>query len=357
MVPARAQARPKHPLGNPGELFEVLGRMSEGLLVLDRTQRIIYANRAARNLLGISQVPLPSRPPVLDIATLGKKVVSTDTPSEATIELFFPERRTLVLRAAPFAGLDDVLVLVSDITEQAAANRIRKEFVAHASHELKSPVTGMRSLSDALARAIADDDRPGAEKLLDSLQSDLDRLSALVSDLLDLSRIEEGSQRSREPVDLVTIANREIDHLADEIARAELVIEGPGREPVIVKQADPMQIGLLVRNLLENAIRYTPEHGRIKVGVHSSQRTGTIEVSDEGIGIPSEAQARIFERFYRVDKARTRNRGGTGLGLAIVKHVAELHGGTVEVNSELGAGSTFTVRLPLEPLQDEDVDR
>lgn len=338
----------QHLLGNPAELLEVLGRMSEGLLVLDQSQRIIYANRSARSLLGIAEASLPARPPIRDIATLGKRVAEQDLPNESTIELFFPERRTLVLRATPFTDTDNVLVLVGDVSQQVAANRIRKEFVSHASHELKSPVAGMRSLAEALDQAISSKDEPGAKKLLGSLLEDLERLSALVTDLLDLSQIEEGSQRSKEPVDLSTLARREVASFADDAERNGSTIIGPDDTPVVVKDADPLQIGLMIRNLLENAIRYTPEGGRISVSIRNDGKRAHLTVADEGMGIPQEAQPRIFERFYRVDKARSRHRGGTGLGLAIVKHVAELHNGSVEVESELGSGSRFTVILPVE---------
>nr|MBA3290282.1 hypothetical protein [Actinomycetota bacterium] len=174
------------------------------------------------------------------------------------------------------------------------------------------------------------------------------RLGRLIGDLLDLSRLEEPQAVPEELVDLSASARRVIEdaRVDGRVKSIELNVEISGG--VFVK-GDESQMTVLIRNLVENGIRYTLEGGRVSVDVYQDGGNAIVRVSDSGIGIPLEAQARVFERFYRVDRARSRDRGGTGLGLAIVKHVAELHGGEVRLESELGRGSIFTARIPAVP--------
>jgi signal transduction histidine kinase len=219
---------------------------------------------------------------------------------------------------------------------------MRRDFVANTSHELKTPVASIQAAAETI-RDAARDDPPAAGRFAEQLHRDALRLSRIVSDLLDLSRLE--AERPRlSPVRLDRLTSEEVDRFRDSAGRAGVKLEFRS-DPVIVhgSQGD---LALLVRNLLDNAVRYSPDGGRVEVEVASSDGEALLAVRDTGIGIPSRDMPRIFERFYRVDRARSRETGGTGLGLSIAKHVAEQHGGRIEVDSELGRGSEFRVRLP-----------
>jgi signal transduction histidine kinase len=252
---------------------------------------------------------------------------------------------TLRVQAAPLETDPAVMVVLQDVSEEVRTQRIRREFVAHASHELKSPVASIQALAEALNGAVPDD-LEAAERFSARLMNEADRLGKLVSDLLDLSRLEDPVRLPEEPCDLVDVARREVARLEGPAHEAGILLSSRFGNDLFIK-GDPQQLGLLVRNLLENAIQYTHAEGHVTISTERTSTEAILRVVDDGVGIPLEAQPRVFERFYRVDRARSRDRGGTGLGLAIVKHVTELHGGSIELTSELGQGSTFGVRFPL----------
>ncbi|MET0801323.1 MAG: ATP-binding protein, partial [Actinomycetota bacterium] len=219
----------------------------------------------------------------------------------------------------------------------------RRDFVANASHELKTPAASIQAAAETL-RAVADADPEAVTRFAAQLEREARRLSRIVADLLDLSRLEAGSELG-EPVRLDVIVREEAER-SDDAAReagVELQVDAARAAPMTGSARD---LSLLVRNLIDNAVRYTPPGGRVDAHVDAGDDGVTLSVADTGVGIPTLELPRVFERFYRVDRARARGTGGTGLGLSIVKHVAENHGGTVSVESELGVGTTFTVRLP-----------
>jgi signal transduction histidine kinase len=230
------------------------------------------------------------------------------------------------------------------VTEARRLEAVRRDFVANASHELKTPAASIRAAAETL-RSGAIEDPPAAHRFTEQLEREAMRLSRIVSDLLDLSRLEGGSDLA-ERVRLDAIAADEVERLDDRAEEAELTLElhADGVPSVAGSGRD---LALLVRNLIDNAVRYTPPGGRVDVTVTTHDAQVVLRVADTGLGIPQRDLPRVFERFYRVDRARSRETGGTGLGLAIVKHVAENHGGEVTVTSELAAGSTFEVRLPV----------
>jgi signal transduction histidine kinase len=326
------------------ELWDVLEPLEEGVLVLDERSRPLAANPAARSMLGFRSGPLPPRLPVDEIAQLASQVASSRRPVETTVEIWFPTRSTLRLRLAPLPAGGSVVAIV-DVTDKRAAQKVRKEFVSDASHELKSPVASIQTLAEALQSAL-EDDPAAAARFARRLVTESERLSRLVADLLDLSRLEEGTSRSTEAVDLSALVSDETETSRIEADSKLIQIVSEIADDLWVT-GDGEQLRLLVRNLLDNAVRYSSDGSRIDLYLGSKGDEVQLSVSDQGIGIPLDVQGRIFERFYRVDRARSRASGGTGLGLAIVKHVAELHGGSVEVDSELGHGSTFTARFPL----------
>jgi signal transduction histidine kinase len=216
--------------------------------------------------------------------------------------------------------------------------------VANASHELKTPVAALRVLAETLLTALPDDPEAGRSFAL-RIDREAERLDALVRDLLDLSRVERGTL-DVEPVDLVGLTKEVAGGYTDRAEERRIKLRTELQANVAMR-GDRAQLGLLLSNLIDNALRYTSARGTVWVRLEATESRAVLQVADTGEGIPAGELPRIFERFYRVDKARARETGGTGLGLAIVRHVAECHGGTVTVDSELGQGSTFTVTLPV----------
>ena len=341
---APAERRPPTQEAEPRRAEQMLERMAEGVLLLDPDMRPTFANRSARTLLGLQAQALPTRLSSQEIAKVARRAGEGSEGAESEIEVFFPRRLALRVQASRLDDAGSVMVVLLDVTEERKTQRIRREFVAHASHELKSPVASLQTLAEAVTQALPDDTET-ATRFAGRLVKESGRLAKLVDDLLDLSRLEDPTRIPDEPCDLAEVVQREIAHADAFAQRSELKFTAD-IEGSLVMRGDPQQLSLLVRNLLENAIQYTPAHGSVRVTARRNGAEVVLEVKDNGPGIPSEARSRIFERFYRLDKGRARDRGGTGLGLAIVKHVAEVHQGTIELDSELGEGSTFRVRLP-----------
>ena len=337
----------RRPAGQPPSQSaeEMLERMAEGVLVLGPDMRPTFANSAARSLLALESAALPPRLPSQEIVDNARRAMNSGSASEDEIEIYFPRRLTLRVQSSPLKSQESVMVVLLDVTEERKTQRIRREFVAHASHELKSPVASLQALAEAVMQALPDD-LETAERFASRLVGESDRLARLIGDLLDLSRLENPTLLPEEPCDLAEVIRREVVH-AEAAAHKEGLTFTSSVEKKLMMRGDPQQLSLLARNLLENAIQYTPSGGRVTVAGRRSHEWIHLEVSDDGPGIPLEARERVFERFYRLDKGRSRDRGGTGLGLAIVKHVAELHGGTVELQSELGEGSLFKVSFPI----------
>jgi len=264
-----------------------------------------------------------------------------------TFTLVFPEPRTLVMRAFPLADRGPtgrIVVTLTDITQRRRLEVLRRDFVANASHELKTPVAAVRALAETLLTALPDDPEAG-RRFADRIGREAERLDVLVRDLLDLSRVERGTL-DVEPVDLVGLVKEVLGGYGD-LAEERRIRLRAELQPQVSLRGDRAQLGLLLSNLLDNALRHTPARGTVVVRLDATESRALLQVADTGEGIPAGELPRVFERFYRVDKARARRTGGTGLGLAIVSHVAEAHGGTVRVDSELGRGSTFTVTLPV----------
>ena len=232
--------------------------------------------------------------------------------------------------------------------ELRRVNKMRRDFVANVSHELKTPATSLKLLAESLVE-ILDEDPEQARFFAQRLKSETERLAQLTSDLLDLARLEseEGLQNPG-PVDVRSVLMVVLARLRPAAKSKNITLSWrrSGTADLYAIRGDETQLTSMFANLVENAVKYTPPGGRVDVEGESSEREVLVRVSDTGIGIPQGSLPRIFERFYRVDKARSKETGGTGLGLSIVRHVAEKHGGTVSVESTVGEGTTFTVRLP-----------
>lgn len=319
----------------------VLGALPQGTILFDQEDTVVYANPSAYELLGTVPDSLAGLVP-FSFQTAVEECRESRSPTMRNAEHGRPVR---VLRAiaTPFADDKRVLLVVVDVTERERAASVRRDFVANASHELKTPVASIIASSEALQMAVGRGDG-SALRFAGQIDASAHQLDRLVGDLLDLSRLER-DQPELEPLSL--------DHLVrEELERVRQVADDRGIS--LVLDLSPTQVAgsrrdlaIAVRNLLDNAIRHTPPGGSIGAEVARIGGDAVLRIVDTGEGIPTRDLERVFERFYRVDDARARATGGTGLGLAIVKHVIESHGGSVGVESELGAGSTFTVRLPV----------
>ncbi|HEU4894598.1 MAG TPA: ATP-binding protein [Acidimicrobiia bacterium] len=320
----------------------VLGALSQGTILFDGANRVLYANPSAYTILGAVPDELAGLAP-LQLQNAVRDAREKRGQEVRELDHGTPTRRLRAV-ATPFTGDERVLLLVVDITERERTDSIRRDFVANASHELKTPVSTIIASSEALQIALErhDDSASGFATRIEHSARQLDRL---VADLLDLSRLEK---------DQPELAPLRIDHLVrEEVERIRGDAEAKGLSveltlEAVTAMANHRDIAIGIRNLLDNAIRYTPEGGSLTVSVARDSREAVISVTDTGEGIPTRDTERVFERFYRVDSARSRATGGTGLGLSIVKHVAESHGGSVSVESELGVGSTFAIRLPID---------
>jgi two-component system phosphate regulon sensor histidine kinase PhoR len=332
---------------------QILGALENGVLLLDAEGGLLDANPTARRWFALPEFT-PGAPArrVLgapEVARVAEEALSSRQAVDGQVTLVFPEARTLAVRATPLTELGEaagVVVTLADVTSRRRVEVVRRDFVANASHELKTPVAAIRALAEGLEVAI-DDDPDTARRFMQRIGSEADRLERLVKDLLDLSKVERGTL-AVEPVDMAGLVKDVAGRYA-EMAGARGVELHVNLSPDVELRGDRAQLELLVSNLIDNALRYTEPGG--SVWLRLTELSGKVEVAveDTGMGIPSSDLPRVFERFYRIDKARHRQTGGTGLGLAIVRHVAESHGGKVTVDSELGRGSTFVATLPVVP--------
>ena len=251
--------------------------------------------------------------------------------------------RSLVIAALPFGAQGEVLVVVIDETKKAELERTQREFVSNVSHELRTPLAAIKLMVETL---IATPREPPARELfLPQIQAEVERVIALVEDLLELARTEAGSFRlRRERVDLSAVVEGVLRTLCPRAARARIELRS-SLQPAFV-DGDAARLTQVVVNLVDNALKYTPSGGGVDVGIDVDERSVRLMVRDTGEGIPYNDLPHVFERFYVVDRSRARELAGTGLGLSIVKQVIEAHGGEVEAESELGTGSTFVCRFP-----------
>lgn len=335
------------------QLRAVLSGMVEGVVCVDGSRRILYVNARAAQLLDFDATRAAGKriwELVRDrrIQEVVAAALAADAPQRAEVEWKGPPPRSLALTAARLAGPSPAgaVVVLHDTTELRRLERVRQDFVANVSHELKTPLAVIKACTETLLDGAADDPDHRGE-FLQQIDAQADRLHALILDLLSLARIESGgAQLTFESVDLGLEA---ADCLARQRARADAKgqrLDGIGPDGVAA-WADAEAIGTVLDNLVDNAIKYTPAGGRVTVRWSVVGDDAVLDVEDTGVGIPERDQPHVFERFYRVDKARSRELGGTGLGLAIVKHLAESMRGSVAVRSQMGKGTTVSVRLPL----------
>jgi two-component system phosphate regulon sensor histidine kinase PhoR len=259
------------------------------------------------------------------------------------------EKHSTDVHITPFSGepCPGAVLVMYDTSELRRLESLRRDFIANVSHELKTPLSTIKACAETL-RDGAMNDSDTAQRFLGRIEEQSDRLHNLILDMLSLARIESGQEAFEiEPVDVAAVSAQCVEsHQQPADAKGIRLLCEPGL-PQLTVQADREGLAEILNNLLDNAVKYTPSGGSVTLRWRAAGTMGRIEVADTGIGIREEHRKRVFERFYRVDKARSRELGGTGLGLAIVKHLTQSFGGRVDVESEPGHGSTFIVELPL----------
>jgi two-component system phosphate regulon sensor histidine kinase PhoR len=345
------------------ELEEVLAALQDAVIMVDIQKRVRYLNRAAlalfevriENVLGAQLLEaLPS----FGLEARVQATLTSAQNSTHEVSLHAPQVRKVLLRVSPVQRGNEVmgaLIIVQDLTELRRLERVRRDFVANASHELRTPVANIRAIAETLLDA--PEDARLAARFHPQILTEAQRLSRLVNDLLDLARLEKQSEEQTyelpEAVDLVTVIYQVVGQSKYKALELRVAVEcefaADCRRDVVVA-GDAAALEQVVFNLLDNALDHTPPGGEITLRVAAStapeRKQFVLTVSDTGVGIPAEDLPRIFERFYRADKVRSRAQGGTGLGLAIAKHIVENHGGQITAGSTPGQGATFTVTLP-----------
>jgi two-component system phosphate regulon sensor histidine kinase PhoR len=330
----------------------ILAHMSDGVALLDGGDRVVHVNHRFGELLDVTWRPEPGVsftsfariPELIELVAESRREGRT---LERDLKPWTTRAGAARATVTPLGGPrpEPVLVVLHDLSESEAVQRMRQDFVANVSHELRTPLTTLRGYAETLLEGGLDDTEH-REAFVKSMRDGAVRLQALVEDLLALAELERpDASLRREPLDLRALVAEHVEHVrpAAERAGLALVLE-PG--PAVTLDGDRVRLGQVLANLLDNAIKYT-ESGSVRVALGANNGRAWCEVRDTGPGIPASDVPRVFERFYRVDKARSRAAGGTGLGLSIVKHALVLHGGEVSVVSRLGEGSTFRFEVPV----------
>ena len=340
------------------QLRAVLRGMVEGVIAIDAEQRVLFANDRAGQLLEFSAQGAVGRRlwevvrhrPIQEAA---RHALSRAEPHSAELNFLSPAARNLMLHVAQMAGspTPGAVLVLHDITDLRRLERMRQEFSANVSHELKTPLAIIKAATETLLDG-AVDDREHRSAFLEQIADQAERLHALILDLLSLARIESGAEvfeLEAVPLD-EAVAACVARHQRQAAAKKQvLAAVPPAPGAAVVAWADAEAVGQILDNLVTNAVKYTPAGGRISVHWAAAGDQVRLDVADTGIGIPEADLPRVFERFYRVDKARSRELGGTGLGLSIVKHLVQAMHGTIGATSQPGAGSVFTVSLPRAP--------
>ena len=338
----------------------VLSAMEDGLLAVDHRGVVLLANEAllrSHNLAGSTGTHYLEAFRQAEIGALIDQVLKSGERRTAEIDLAGTDR-SFVLVGVPFPAAPGdphgAVITFNDVSERRRVDRIRRDFVANASHELRTPLTSIRGFVEALEDGGVDEPET-AKRFLSRIRANADRMASLVDDLLELSSLESGAQKpSLELIDAQAVADDVVASFAKIAARKSIALDADHANSQVVL-GDSDRLRRILEHLVDNAIKYTPDGGRVSVRVRPDGDGAIVSVEDTGPGIAAEHLPRLFERFYRVDTARSRELGGTGLGLSIVRHLAESMGALVSVASAPGRGSTFAVRMPPRPLAPDAV--
>lgn len=331
-------------------LTAALDSSVDAVLALDVDGRVLFANLAAQTLFGRDSHPIAGNPIAWllpDEQVIDAVRSSRESGTQTRVDIEQPGRRyfRVVTSSIAAGGEWAVLVVLHDVTDVKRTDQIRRDFAANVSHELRTPLAGIKAVIETLAEG-AIDDREAAADFLTRADSEVDRLIQLVEELLDLSRIESGEvPLNPRPTDVDGLVAEVVERLRPQAERKHVNLSVALSAKAGIAVIDPDRVERALVNLVQNAIKFTPEGGSVTVAALREADEVILRVSDTGIGIDTAALPRVFERFYKADPSRA-GRAGSGIGLAIVKHAVEAHGGSVGVESELGRGSTFTVKLP-----------
>jgi two-component system, OmpR family, phosphate regulon sensor histidine kinase PhoR len=346
----------------------ILRSMVEGVAVIDARERLVFFNRAFAGILNLDADKSEGRPLIevvrnSQLVALIRKALQGQEGGQGDIAMGFVPQRSFSVTAAPVNPLDSApaardssarsaqpsgaVVVLHDVTELRRLERVRQDFVANVSHEFKTPLTAIQGFAETLLAGALEDPNNN-RRFLEIIREHASRLARLTDDLMKLARIEAGKMEVQfSPVNLADLAEgcEETARLKADRKQIALEMDVPATVPRV--RGDANLLHEVLQNLLDNAVQYTHPGGKIQVTAEARERDAVVTVADTGIGIPLADQERIFERFYRVDAARSREAGGTGLGLSIARHIVEAHGGRIWVESEVGSGSKFSFSLPL----------
>ncbi len=352
----------------------ILRSMVEGVAVVDAHEKLVFSNRAFSEILNLDTSAIEGRFLIevirhTDLLGLIRRALLGEEGLQTDIAMGIVQQRSFSVTATPVQAIETgvsiahepvsagaaqfdakpagAVVVLHDVTELRRLERVRQDFVANVSHEFKTPLTAIQGFAETLLSGALEDPRNN-RRFLEIIRDHATRLAVLTDDLLKLARIEAGKLEVQfVPVQLAEVIERctETSQLKANRKRIALEVNVPAALPVV--HGDASLLRDVVQNLLDNAVQYTPEGGRVRISATAGSREAVVTVDDTGIGIPLADQERIFERFYRVDAARSREAGGTGLGLSIAKHIVEAHGGRLGVTSQLGHGSVFYFSVPV----------
>lgn len=336
------------------KLQAILSSVEEGVIAVDKKGDVILVNPVVEKLfnttndfaLGKNIIEIIRN---YELESLFRQALEKEEAVSYEMPFLIPERRKFRLHLTPLRKNDNIVGIVAilrDVTELRRLEKIRSQFVANVSHELRTPLTSIKGFVETLLDG-AIEEKDTARNFLEIINSEAERLSRLINDVLSLSKIEtKRTEIEKIPLQIADVINKVVALLSPiaQNKKIELSVDLSSALPII--EADEDMMGQVIINLTENALKYTPTGGQVQIKAIPFDNGVKIMVKDTGIGIPEKSLPRLFERFYRVDKARSREMGGTGLGLAIVKHIVEAHEGTIEVESQLNHGSVFSIYLP-----------
>lgn len=350
---ARVDDRMRQLRVNSHQMSTVLGSMDEGIIAVDADQRIVLANDASKSLLSFSTSDEVGRPLLEAVRNRAlydvvRKCLESGSPVQTQFESKQEPRRELSVRATCLPGdpANGVVMVLQDVTELRRLENLRQEFVANVSHELKTPLASIKAYAETL-RLGAMDDPANNLRFIDRIEEQAERLHQLIMDMLQIARVESGEEAfDITVVDVQSVVDSCYLRHVENAHHKEVTLLVDAPEMPLAVLADEDGLDTILDNLISNAIKYTPECGRITIRWFDDGDFVEMTVQDTGVGIAEEHHTRVFERFYRADKARSRLLGGTGLGLSIVKHLAQSFNGSVALTSRVGEGTTFRVRLP-----------
>jgi two-component system sensor histidine kinase SenX3 len=333
------------PVPSPVGITDLVEDHPTGVIVSDAPGAIVYRNAVSRALQGTHVGVLLDEAVERHLRTARRGVASDEV-----VELYGPPKTVVVVEARPLPD-GGAVAFLEDVSERRRLDQIRTDFVANISHELKTPIGALSVLAETL---VDEHDPDTVHRVVGRMLGEAERATRTIDDLMELSRIEMDGEREVEPVRVSDLVAGAVDRVTELAAQSDIRIstldpvvgDGPRSESLVV-EGHRRQLVSALGNLVENAVKYSEPAGSVQIRVRAADGFVEIMVADQGVGIPQRDLGRVFERFYRVDRARSRETGGTGLGLSIVRHVASNHRGEVVVSSVEGEGSTFTFRLPL----------